>query len=184
MRVSVGTLVLPGVRRGSSPSSDTSQAMELRFEGVVATGGGGGNDSSSESSEKCSSSLPLLLPSMISSEDPLHTSLCLSIEPARVRGGILFLGDNISPSDRLSRLMLPFFVLEGEIFCMLYVGECVCLYGIFGPGYMVTGCSLYGLSLNSLENPMKGKTGGFSTLGDTFWFAGGRGGSHEGTSGC
>lgn len=56
--------MLPGVRRGSSPSSDTSQAMELRFEGVVTAGGGGGNDSSRESSEKCSSSLlldPLIL---------------------------------------------------------------------------------------------------------------------------
>lgn len=125
--------MLPGVSRGSSPSSDTSQAMELRFEGVVTAGGGGGNDSSSESSEKCSSSLLLLELLLLqfttmSSVDPLHTSLCLSIEPARVRGGIFPLGDNISPSDLLSRFILFFlselFVLEGEIFDTLYVGEC------------------------------------------------------------
>lgn len=125
--------MLPGVSRGSSPSSDTSHAMELRFEGVVtAAGGGGGNDSSNESSEKCSSSLLLLellllqLTAM-SSVDPLHTSLCRSIEPARVRGGIFPLGDNISPSDLLSRFVLLFlselFVLDGEIFGILYVGE-------------------------------------------------------------
>lgn len=170
--------MLPGVSRGSSPSSDTSQAMELRFEGVVTAGGGGGNDSSSESSEKCSSSSLLLLELLLlqltttSSVDPLHTSLCLSIEPARVRGGNFPLGDNISPSDLLSRFVLLFlselFVLEGEIFGTLYVGDSAgsFLNCMFGPGYMVTGCSLYGLSLNSLEKPMKGKTGGFSTLGD------------------
>lgn len=156
--------------------------MELRFEGVVTAGGGGGKDSSSESSEKCSSSLlllePLLLHSSItSSEDPLHTSLCLSIEPARVRGGILLFGDSISPSDRLSRFTFffsEFLVFDGDSFCTLKVGEFNCLlYCKFGPGYIVTGCSLYGLSLNSLEKPMKGKTGGFSRLGDFFWLEGG-----------
>lgn len=125
--------------------------MELRFEGVVAAGGGGGNDSSSESSEKCSSSLlrePLVLyPSVKSSDDPLHTSLCLSIEPARVRGGSFPLGDSISPSDLLSRFILLFrselFVFEGDSLGILYVGESDGrLYCMLGPGYIVTGCSL------------------------------------------
>lgn len=53
---------------------------------------------------------------------------------------------------------------DGEI---LNVGDCIGLLNcLLGPGYMVTGCSLYGLSVNSLENPMNGNTGGFSTLGD------------------
>lgn len=139
------TFVLPGVSRGSSPSSDTSQAMELRFEGVVSAGGGGGSDSSSESSEKCSSSplFELLLFGFptISSDDPLHTSLCLSIEPARVRGGSLPIGDSISPSDLESRFFLSeLLVLEGET--IWNVGEWACFSCKFGPGYMVTGCSL------------------------------------------
>lgn len=134
--------MLPGVSRGSSPSSDTSHAMELRFEGVVIAGGGGGNDSSSESSEKCSSSLLLLELLLLevpvtSSVDPLHTSLCLSIEPARVRGGNLLIGDNISPSEFESCLALFFrselLVLDGDIFWTLKVGECDLLVN-FGPG--------------------------------------------------
>lgn len=113
--------------------------MELRFEGVLTAGGGGGNDSSNESSEKCSSSLLLLEPrnlqSITSSDDPLHTSLCLSIELARVRGGNFVFGDNISPSDLLSLLTFFFsmlLLLDGDI---LYVGEWDCrLYWMLGPG--------------------------------------------------
>lgn len=119
----------------------------------------------------------------MSSEDPLHTSLCRSIEPARVRGGNFVFGDKISSSDLLSRLaffLSKIFILDGE---SLNVGDCDCLlYCMLGPGYMVTGCSLYGLSLKSLEKPMNGNIGGFSKLGD-FLRANGtpwRGGSHDG----
>lgn len=117
----------------------------------------------------------------MSSNDPLHTSLCLSIDPARVRGGILAFGDNISPSEIASRMtffLSVLLVFDGDNFGILYVGECDCRpYGMLGPGYIVTGCSLYGLSLKSLENPRKGKTGGFSRLGERLGPDGWRGGN-------
>lgn len=53
----------------------------------------------------------------MSSNDPLHTSLCLSIEPARVRGGSLPIGDNNSPSDLASRFIISeLLVFDGETF--------------------------------------------------------------------